>query len=382
MSKKIIAIMVIGWLLTTSLVATAKFVSINNIKIDKEESIDMQKEIIYTEEGNIIEKESNVESCGRGCDLSINNFRAAFGYCWYAYECNGVFTILDISRDVMCPDKDYRIAFFADDETEPFAMLKVSITTSGISYFFPREEELESVRVNIDYYNDIIETNENNNEQESQITPVITVEGYVEVEFLGNVEPVSDLRIGSIQRTVLTNHKGYYNLGVIAKSPNTNPHTYTIYSRESYLGKNILKVTNPVLPGDTTPLNFLISKVPTDPSKPSGPSSVKINTDNTFSTTSSDKDGDKLFYQWLWDGNKESEWMGPYEAGEKCEITITWSQTKVTELKVYVRDEGGTINKNPGRKTIVVSKSRALNTYLEIFLNNYPILQKILEMIQ
>lgn len=77
---------------------------------------------------------------------------------------------------------------------------------------------------------------------------------------------------------------------------------------------------------------------PNKPDKPYGPTSGKPGTEYTFSSSTSDSDGDSVYYMWDWgDGNFSV--LGPYSSGDTCEASYTWTGEANYNIRVMAKDE-------------------------------------------
>jgi hypothetical protein len=80
---------------------------------------------------------------------------------------------------------------------------------------------------------------------------------------------------------------------------------------------------------------------PNKPAKPSGPSKGKPETEYTFTTSTTDPNGDQVYYLWDWGDGNFSEWLGPYESGGTCEESYTWIGEDNYKIKVMAKDVNG-----------------------------------------
>lgn len=78
---------------------------------------------------------------------------------------------------------------------------------------------------------------------------------------------------------------------------------------------------------------------PEKPSTPKGTASGKTKQSYTFNTSTTDADGDQLFYKWSFGDGTFSAWLGPYISGEQISISHNWSKWGNYEVKVKARDE-------------------------------------------
>jgi len=74
---------------------------------------------------------------------------------------------------------------------------------------------------------------------------------------------------------------------------------------------------------------------PDKPAKPSGPASGKPETEYTFTTSTTDPDGDQVSYRWDWGDGNFSEWLDTTEA------TYSWTGEDNYNVRVMARDEHG-----------------------------------------
>jgi len=80
------------------------------------------------------------------------------------------------------------------------------------------------------------------------------------------------------------------------------------------------------------------SSIPNKPEPPIGSSSGKINEEYTYSAYTTDPNGDDLFYFFDWSDGSDSGWQGPFQSGETCTVSHTWSEKGSYEIKVKAKD--------------------------------------------
>ena len=83
------------------------------------------------------------------------------------------------------------------------------------------------------------------------------------------------------------------------------------------------------------------SNPPDIPGRPDGPISGKARTEYTFTSSTSDPDGDHVYYLFNWGDGTNSGWLGPYVSGEECNATHVWDEQGNYEIKVKAKDEYG-----------------------------------------
>ena len=79
------------------------------------------------------------------------------------------------------------------------------------------------------------------------------------------------------------------------------------------------------------------------PVKPSldGPSLGKTKVEYTYKSSTTDHEGNKIYYWFDWGDGTNSGWIGPYSSGEIAEITHSWIKKGAYNVKVKAKDEHG-----------------------------------------
>ena len=98
---------------------------------------------------------------------------------------------------------------------------------------------------------------------------------------------------------------------------------------------------HPLINKDKYPLMYPYgaNRPPHKPSKPSGETSGKLGEEYTYTTSTTDPEENQIFYLWDWDDGTQSEWLGPYNSGDICEATHTWSEEKgFYQIRVKAKD--------------------------------------------
>ncbi|MDG6219700.1 MAG: hypothetical protein QCI00_09735, partial [Candidatus Thermoplasmatota archaeon] len=76
------------------------------------------------------------------------------------------------------------------------------------------------------------------------------------------------------------------------------------------------------------------------PLKPiiSGPSTGIIGRSYTYASTTTDPDGDQIYYFFDWDDGTDSSWVGPYNSGDICMESHVWVRPGNYAVKVKAKD--------------------------------------------
>jgi len=125
----------------------------------------------------------------------------------------------------------------------------------------------------------------------------------------------------------------------------------------------------------SSPLLVTISSTGNNPpeksAKPSGPLSGKAEKEYTYSTSTTDPDGDQVLYKWDW-GDETSGWYGPYDSGDSATASHVWNEKGVYNIKVKAKDVHGEEGLWSYPLAISMPKNKTINTPFLNFLENHP----------
>jgi len=89
-------------------------------------------------------------------------------------------------------------------------------------------------------------------------------------------------------------------------------------------------------------ISLSISNVaPNDPDQPDGPGDGLINNEYTYNTSTTDPEGDEIYYKWDWDDGAYSDWLGPYAPGEESSASKMWDEIGQYYVQVKAKDGPG-----------------------------------------
>ncbi|DAC72530.1 MAG TPA: hypothetical protein DSN98_04635, partial [Thermoplasmata archaeon] len=80
---------------------------------------------------------------------------------------------------------------------------------------------------------------------------------------------------------------------------------------------------------------------PAQPSKPVGPSLGIWNIEYSYTSSTTEPDGEQIFYLFDWGDGTNSGWIGPYSSGQTVTATHIWTVLGVFDVRVKARDIWG-----------------------------------------
>ena len=164
---------------------------------------------------------------------------------------------------------------------------------------------------------------------------------------------------------------GPYNSGITVGAN----HTWT--SSGTYLVKVKAKDTLQAESTWSDSLSVQISvpnTAPNKPSKPSGNIKGKVNVEYTYTTSTTDPDGDKVYYLFDWGDGTNSSWVGPYNSGATASAKHKWTVKGPYQIKVKAKDTNGaeSLWSDPLSITMPFSYQMTLLQFLQTLLQRFP----------
>jgi len=80
------------------------------------------------------------------------------------------------------------------------------------------------------------------------------------------------------------------------------------------------------------------NRAPVTPLQPSGPTSGAANVEYTYSSVTTDPDGDQVYYWFDWGDGSNSGWVGPFSSGSSGSAKHIWSSKGNYNVKVKAKD--------------------------------------------
>jgi len=157
------------------------------------------------------------------------------------------------------------------------------------------------------------------------------------------------------------------NINVGASSTETYTNTWTSPYSDITMGniKGIASVFSNSYTDETATANPQLpnSDPPTTPSQPAGPSSGIVGIPNTFSTSSTEPNGDSIRYGWDWDNDNDVDyWTDYYSSGATAYVDHTWNSPGNYNIKVKAEDLFGTQSVWSSSKSIQITTGSPPNT--------------------
>jgi len=319
---------------------------------------------------------------------------------WGSLNTTGIFVDFDVKN---CGKTYYSyrpvlsiLSFFADNDSNSFGYivqkpffyphmwLKGEIL--GGCNFFEMDEKPDTITVKIDFTDYISESDETNNALTISVPLGVTIQGKVYkkekdeiIPFEGIVElnqfdedSLYDFRY----RHYWSDANGHYNMSLCPKEPLDETHIYNIMARDTNENFKMIKNSQMIKSGENTTLTFLFEGLP--PNKPNKPFGRRIGISNrnyTFSSRSTDPDGDKLFYKFKWGDGSYSDWLGPYYSGEIIRASHKWNGPGYYSIEVISKDSHDILSEWSDVKHILVNVNLLFFSLLDNIIDDFPFLQ-------
>lgn len=105
------------------------------------------------------------------------------------------------------------------------------------------------------------------------------------------------------------------------------------------------------------------------PVKPSltGPSSGKVDVSYTYSASTTDTEGDTVWYWFDWGDDTNTGWIGPFESGQTCDASHIWTNQGSFSVKVKAKDEQGAESVWSDSITVSMPKNSLFSIWLNLF---------------
>ena len=111
---------------------------------------------------------------------------------------------------------------------------------------------------------------------------------------------------------------------------------------------------------------------PEKPNTPEGPNTGKTGISYSYSSSTTDSNGEPIFYMFDWDDGTLNEWIGPYDSGQTITTSHTWRNKGSYAVKVKAKDIYGGESFWSDPLTISMPRSNIINLdyFKQIFREN------------
>ena len=122
---------------------------------------------------------------------------------------------------------------------------------------------------------------------------------------------------------------------------------------------------------------------PNKPNQPSEGLNGKMGHEYSYTTSSTDPNGDQVYYLWDWGDNSNSEWLGPYDSSVAMSTDHNWAKKGTYSIKVKAKDIYGaeSVWSDPLPVTMPYIYRLMLQFFEELFQrfpNMFPLLRQLL----
>jgi hypothetical protein len=128
--------------------------------------------------------------------------------------------------------------------------------------------------------------------------------------------------------------------------------------------------------GWSTPKTVIISDVNTPPNKPDipiGEINGKTGVSYSYYSSTTDPDGDLVWYKWDWGDGNLSEWIGPFSSGITITTSHIWDERGSYEIRIKAKDQ---LDESSWSDPLLISMPR-VNNYNQIYKILILMLEKI-----
>lgn len=112
---------------------------------------------------------------------------------------------------------------------------------------------------------------------------------------------------------------------------------------------------------DLTMSPVIISDPPMQPTKPAGKTLAVWNMEYSYSSSTTDPNGDQIFYLFNWGDGSNSGWLGPYSSGQTGIGNHIWTELGIYNVTVKARDINGAGSPLSDPLTVVITNNTPPN---------------------
>jgi hypothetical protein len=100
------------------------------------------------------------------------------------------------------------------------------------------------------------------------------------------------------------------------------------------------------------------SNPPAQPSKPAGPDLGIWHENYSYTSSTTDPDGDQIYYRFDWDDGSHSSWLGPYPSGSPATGYHIWTVLGVYNVTVQAKDVFGATSLKSDPLTVTITDNQ------------------------
>jgi parallel beta-helix repeat protein len=110
---------------------------------------------------------------------------------------------------------------------------------------------------------------------------------------------------------------------------------------------------------------------PNKPNRPSGQAHGKAGVLYTYTTNTTDPDGDQVYYKWDWGDGSFSDWLGPNNSGMQVSASHGWAKGSY-DIKVKAKDIHGAESDWSDPLPVSMPRTISINSLLLKFFERFP----------
>jgi hypothetical protein len=156
----------------------------------------------------------------------------------------------------------------------------------------------------------------------------------------------------------------------------TVPGTYNVIAQARDLHGAISEWSLPLLVSISSGEN----NPPNKPDTPSGATSGKTGISYSYSTSTTDLEGDQVYYWFDWGDGSNSGWNGPYNSGDVVSLAHIWSADGTYPLKVKAKDINDEESVWSDSLSVSMPKSKSILPFGNIIVFGFDVDVKIIQL--
>lgn len=122
----------------------------------------------------------------------------------------------------------------------------------------------------------------------------------------------------------------------------------------------------------------LAQGAPNKPGKPNGPASGTTGKMYNYSSSTTDDEGDQIYYLFDWGDGTDSGWKGPFPSGSVCEASKKWNSRGTYSVRVKAKDIEGHESRWSDPLSVTMPKSNIIaNSFFQKFFYSCPFILRL-----